>query len=251
MIRVILIDDEEHVRENLRTILKNNFHNVDIVGEGNSVDSSIQIIAEKSPDIVFLDVDLSDGSGFTVLDNMSEINFQIIFVTAFNEYAIKAFQYNAIDYLLKPIDLDLLKIAISKAKKRIGKELITKEEVKELIDNMSRPEIDKRIILKDKDYNYYVRIADIIRCEADDNYTTIYCVDQNKIVVSHPLKKYASLLPESLFFRVHQSNLINLNFIKKVLKEDSGIVVMQDGSKIPIARRRKEAFFEIMDKFIS
>ena len=251
MIRTILIDDEEHVRENLKQILTSNFKNIEIVGEGNSVDSAIQIIKETAPDLVFLDIDLSDGSGFTVLDNINSINFKVIFVTAFNEHAIKAFQYNALDYILKPIDVDLLQVAISKVKDKATKELITRNEVKELIENLSRTESDKKLILKDKEYNYYIRVGDIMRCEADGNYTTIYCTEQDKIVVSYPLKKYVSMLPESLFFRVHQSNLINLAFVKKVLKEDSGIVVMNDGSKIPIARRRKEAFFEALEQSIS
>ena len=251
MIRVVLVDDEDHVRENLRNILKYNFNNLEVVGEGDSVESATKIIKETTPDVVFLDVDLSDGSGFNVLDNIGFLNFHVIFITAFNEYAIKAFRYNALDYLLKPIDIEQLEMAISKIESQDIKKLVTKAEVEELIANLSRPEEDKKLIIKDKNYNYYVRIGDIIRCEADGNYTTIYFSNQDKIVVSHPLKRYASLLPESIFFRVHQSNLINLNHVKKVIKEDSGIVVMADNGRIPIARRRKEAFFESMKILIS
>lgn len=247
MIRAVLVDDEEHCRGNLRAILNSNFNTIDVIGEGNSVGSAVKVINETSPDIVFLDINLSDGSGFNVLDNIESLDFQVIFITAFNEYAIKAFRYNALDYLLKPIDLEQLGTAISKVQVQGKKKLVTKEDVKELMANLSRTEEDKRLIIKDQNYNYYIRIGDIIRCEADGNYTTIYCIDQSKIVISHPLKKYVSLLPEFIFFRVHQSNLINLNRVKKVLKEDGGTVVMQDESKIPIARRRKEGFFKAME----
>ncbi len=251
MIRAVLVDDEDHVRENLRTILNSNFNYIQIVGEGDSVGSATKVIKETSPDVIFLDIDLSDGSGFNVLDNVESLNFHVIFITAFNQYAIKAFRYSALDYLLKPIDIEQLGIAISKIRDLDKNELVTKEEVKELIANLSRTEEDKKLMIKDQNYNYYVRVGDIIRCEADGNYTTIYCANQDKIVVSYPLKKYVTLLPESIFFRVHQSNLINLNQVKKVLKEDGGTVVMTDNGKTPIARRRKEAFFEAMETIIS
>lgn len=251
MISAVIIDDEDHCRDNLRTIINSNFNDIQIVGEGNSVESAIKVITETAPNVVFLDVDLSDGSGFNVLDNIESLNFHVIFITAFNDYAIKAFRYNALDYLLKPIDIGELKNAISKIQAIDNKQLITKEEVKELIVNLSRTEEDKKLIIKDKNYNYYIRVGDIIRCEADGNYTTIYCSNHDKIVVSYPLKKYVSLLPTSIFFRVHQSNLINLNQVKKVLKEDGGLVVMNDNSEVLIARRRKDSFFEAMKNIIS
>ncbi|MFK8039575.1 MAG: LytR/AlgR family response regulator transcription factor [Crocinitomicaceae bacterium] len=251
MISAVIIDDEDHCRENLRTIINSNFNDIQIVGEGNSVESATKVITDTAPNVVFLDVDLSDGSGFNVLDNIESLNFHVIFITAFNDYAIKAFRYNALDYLLKPIDIEELKNAISKIQEVDNKQLITKEEVKELIANLSRTEEDKKLIIKDKNYNYYIRIGDIIRCEADGNYTTIYCENHDKIVVSYPLKKYVSLLPTSIFFRVHQSNLINLNQVKKVLKEDGGLVVMNDESKVLIARRRKDSFFEAMKTIIA
>ncbi len=251
IIKAVLIDDEEHVRVNLRNILNSNFKNIQIVGEGDSVESATKIIKETTPDVVFLDVDLLDGSGFNVLDNIGSLSFHVIFITAFNEHAIKAFRYNALDYLLKPIDVEQLGITISKIQNHDIKKLVTKAEVEELIANLSRPEEDKKLIIKDKNYNYYIRVGDIIRCEADGNYTTIYCSNQDKVVVSYPLKKYVSLLPESIFFRVHQSNLINLNKVKKVLKEDGGIVVMADKSKVLIARRRKETFFEAIKSLVS
>ena len=115
MIKVVLIDDENHIRENLRTILNSNFNNIQIVGEGDSVESAIKIINETAPDLVFLDINLSGGSGFNVLDSIESLDFHVIFITAFNEFAIKAFRYNALDYLLKPIDVEQLKAAISKS----------------------------------------------------------------------------------------------------------------------------------------
>lgn len=251
MIRTVLVDDETHIRENLKTILKTYFNNIQVVGEGDSVDSATNIITAAKPDVVFLDVDLSDGSGFNVLDHIGALDFHVIFITAFNEYAIKAFRYNALDYLLKPIDINQLGKALSKIKNHGQKETVTKKEVKELIANLARKEEDKKLVIKDKNYNYYVRIGNIIRCEADGNYTTINCINQEKIVISYPLKKYASLLPESIFFRVHQSHLINLNHVKKVLKEDGGAVVMTDNFRIPIARRRKDSFLEAMKMTMS
>jgi len=251
MTRAVIIDDEDHARENLRSILKANFDNIEIVGEGNSVDTGVVVIKNKKPELVFLDIDLSDGSGFNVLEKVGETNFHVIFITAFNEYAIKAFRYNALDYILKPIDIELLNQAIAKIEYDKGKEYITRDELKEILNNLINSEEDKKLIIKDKNSTSYVRIGDIIRCEADGSYTIIHLVNGDKVVVSRALKVYSSLLPESMFFRVHQSNLINLRCVKKISKKDGGYVMMEDGTDVPIARRRKEEFLEALENSIS
>ncbi|MBL4862438.1 MAG: response regulator transcription factor, partial [Crocinitomicaceae bacterium] len=196
-------------------------------------------------------IDLSDGSGFNVLEKVGETNFHVIFITAFNEYAIKAFRYNALDYILKPIDIELLNQAIAKIEYDKGKEYITRDELKEILNNLINSEEDKKLIIKDKNSTSYVRIGDIIRCEADGSYTIIHLVNGDKVVVSRALKVYSSLLPESMFFRVHQSNLINLRCVKKISKKDGGYVMMEDGTDVPIARRRKEEFLEALENSIS
>jgi two-component system LytT family response regulator len=251
MIKAVIIDDEEHARENLKAIIRANFQNVDICGEGDSVDSAVEVIQANNPDLIFLDIDLSDGSAFNVLEELGEVKSHVVFVTAFNEYAVKAFRYNALDYILKPINVEEVEQTIAKFEGLAEKDYVTRDELKAIINNLATSEEDKKLIIRDQNSVTYARIGDILRCEADSSYSTIYLVDGSKIVSSRTLKEYADILPETLFFRIHQSNLINLKFVMKYAKEDGGFVVMKDGTNITIARRRKEEFFAALEKAIS
>ncbi len=249
--RAVIIDDEDHVRENLKQIIHTNFNQVHIVGEGHSVVSAVQVIKDKAPDLIFLDIDLSDGSGFNVLEQVQGADFNVIFVTAYNSYAIKAFRYNALDYILKPINIAELGEAINKATDKAQGAPLSSAALNTLIENLGKKEEDRKLVIRNSSAITYVKIKDIVRCEGDGNYTTIYLIDKERVVASRPLKEYVALLPEHIFFRVHQSHLINLHYVKQFTKVDGEFVVMEDDAKIAIARRRKEAFFEQLERVIS
>jgi two-component system LytT family response regulator len=246
-IRAVIIDDEKHMRVNLNKIIETHFKHINIVGEGHSFSSAVEVIKEQQPDLIFLDIDLSDGSGFNVLERLENKSFSVIFITAFNEYALKAFRYNALDYLLKPINVTELKDAIKKVSPTEKNQFVTRDELQSVITNMSRPDELKKLVVKSAAGSVYIQINDIIRCEADGSYTTIYLKNGDKTVASKSLKEYETILPKSTFLRIHQSHLINLNFIQQTINEDGGYVVMSDQTRIAIARRRKALLMEKME----
>ncbi len=248
--RAVIIDDEDHVRENLRKILSSEFKDIEIIGEGNSVKSAVKLILEVNPDLVFLDIDLSDGSGFNVLEKIKNKAIGIIFITAYNNYAIKAFRYNALDYLLKPISTSELKEALDKFKHKNYTSLLSEEYLRITLDNLQKKDEDKKLIVRNSTTVSYINVPDIVRCEADGNYTTIFLTNGKKVVASKPLKEYVNLLPESLFFRIHQSHLIRLELVAKYSNDDGSFIVMSDNTILPIARRRKEAFFSRMEELV-
>jgi two-component system LytT family response regulator len=251
MIRSVIIDDEDHVRANLKSILGSTCSNVDIVGEGFSVASATQVINDKAPELVFLDIDLTDGSGFNVLEQVRNLDLNVIFVTAFNNFAIKAFRYNALDYILKPIDPAELKAAVQKVSTKAKEKYVTNSELANVLENLNKKDEDKKLVIRNSNSISYVKVKEIVRCEADGNYTTIHLKDGKTVIASKPLKTYESLLPEAIFFRTHQSHLINLNYVAQFSKVDGEFVVMEDQTQIAIARRRKEEFFEKLERIIS
>jgi len=188
--------------------------------------------------LVFMDINLSDGSGFSVLEGVENLNFKVIFVTAYDQYAIKAFNYSAIGYVLKPIDLEDLRSAIDRGK--IKSETEESSAIKALLENFSKKEKDRKIAIPERDGITFVNVNEIVRCQSDNNYTEIHLKSGQKILVSKPLKKYEELLPEDIFFRIHQSHLVNLNEVARFLKEEGGYLIMNDGTQLEISRRKKE-----------
>ena len=246
MITAVIIDDEDHARENLHILLSSNHSHVSIVGEADSVDSAVHVIENTKPQLVFLDIELSDGSGFNVLERVNTLDFQVIFVTAFSEFAVLAFRYNALDYLLKPISIDELNEAVSKIQDKVSGGYLTEAELNFLIENMRKKAEDKQLVIRNSDGITYIKVTDIVRCEGDGNYTTLFLAKEKKVVASKPLREYDTILPSTMFFRVHQTHLINLNFIKKFTRND-GAVVLIDNTHIPVARRRKQEFLAKLD----
>lgn len=245
--KVLIVDDEELARNTLKNILENNHKDLKVVGEADSVNTALALIKSETPDLVFLDIDLKDGSGFDVLNSMNEINFKSIFVTAHHEYAIKAIKFSAFDYILKPVSELEIGAAIDKIKKQKLAE-VNNYHMKALISNSDLTSTEgKKIILKTAESIHLVNINDIIRCEADNNYTTFYVNDNHKIVVSKGLKEYEELLSEFGFFRVHQSHLINLKEIKRYNKRDGGYLQLSDGSHIPVSQRKKQKLLELFE----
>jgi two-component system LytT family response regulator len=218
--------------------------NLQIVGEANNVKDGVEKIKTLKPDLVFLDVSMPDGTGFDLLEQVQGQKFDLIFATASDQHAIKAIKYSACDYLLKPIDIDELKIAIDKVlEKKSGSPNM--DNLNFLIQQLKKADDNfQKITLPTGNAYEIVAIKDIIRCEADASYTTFYLLDKRKIMVSFGLKHYEELLPSNEFIRVHHQHLINMNHVVRYLKEDGGYAVMVDGSKIELSRRKKDHFLE-------
>jgi two-component system LytT family response regulator len=236
-IRALIVDDETNNRENLRLALQAYCQEVEVVGEADSALSAMDRIKEVSPDLVFLDIAMPMGSGFDLLESLPKIDFDIIFVTAFDQYAIRAIKFAAVDYLLKPIDALELKKAVDRVQ---SKRLQHRQQgqLETLIHNLQHQE--KKIALPQSDHIEFVAVNTIIRCQGDRNYTHFFLEDGRELLVSRTLKEYVELLNDQSFYRVHQSHLVNLNFVQKYSRRDGGILIFADGAKIPVARARKE-----------
>ncbi|ASB50143.1 LytR/AlgR family response regulator transcription factor [Alkalitalea saponilacus] len=233
-IKTCIIDDELPARDNLKAMLNALCPNIEIVGEAESVLTGLKCIRTHRPQLIFLDVQMTDGTGFDLLNRLEFDNFNLIFLTAHDEYAIKAFRYSAIDYLLKPLDPDDLINSVKKVEKHI--QHINKEKDIQY-DNIAN---GKRIILKTSDNIYIVNIDEIIRCEANCNYTTFFLHGNQKIMVSKTLKEQETILLPHGFFRTHQSHLVNLQQIVRINKSDGNSVVMSDNSHVPVSSRKKD-----------
>jgi len=248
MIKTLIIEDEQKSREMLAAIIQKNCPELQIVGLAENVQEGVRLIKETNPELVFLDISMPDGSGFDLLEQVPDHRFELIFATASDQHAIRAIKYSACDYLLKPIDIDELKVAVDKviSKKKVSPNM---ENLQFLIQHLKRADENfQKITLPTGNAYEIVNIKDIIRCEADGSYTIFYLADKRKLMISAGLKHYEELLPESEFIRVHHHHLINMNHVVRFLKEDGGYAVMSDGSKIEISRRKKEAFMDKLNK---
>ncbi|MCU0345732.1 MAG: LytTR family DNA-binding domain-containing protein [Saprospiraceae bacterium] len=237
--RIAIVDDETPARQSLTTMLTTFRPDCRLVGEANCVSTGIQLLRLAKPDIVLLDINLTDGSAFDLLDAFPNAGFKVVFTTAYDEFSLKAFRYNALDYLLKPILPRDLVASIDRATQRPLAEQSPK--LVNLRNEAPNHQLS-RLALHSADGLVFLRLDHIIRLEADSNYTTFHCSNHERHTVIRPLKEFEELLPETRFFRIHQSHLINFDFVKKVLKKDGGFVVMADGSQLPMARRRKDEF---------
>jgi two-component system LytT family response regulator len=235
----VIIDDIESARKSLKDDLKHYCNQIEIIGEAEGVVSGAKVIKEKKPDIIFLDIQMNDGSGFDLLEILPELDSNVIFTTASDQYAIKAFKFSAIDYLLKPIDPDDLVKAVEKASKESG----GKEKLNILKENFNAP---KKIALNTLEKIHIANIQDILRCESSVNYTMFYFSDNTKVLVTKTLKEYDKMLTPHGFLRPHQSHLINLEFVKEFVKLDGGYIVMKDGSKVPVSTRKRPEVMELL-----
>jgi two-component system LytT family response regulator len=244
MIRAIIVDDEPQFRENLLDIIRIHAKDIEVVAVAGSVAEAVAQIQLLKPQLLFLDVHLTDGLGFEVLEQVNYRDFRIIFTTAHDNYAITAFRFNAIDYILKPVDAELVKEAIDRVRKQPLYSSANDERYKDLLN---KNQFDrKKIALPTLEGITMLNIQDIIRCASDGSYTTFFTVSGRKIVVSRSIKEYDELLSPSNFFRVHQSHLVNLNFVEQFLREDGGTLIMTDGSRIEVSRRRKEQLIQLI-----
>ena len=241
MIKAIIIDDEQHCIDRIDHLLKAYEKNFETVGTYSTVEAGIEGIKKLKPDVLFLDVQIHDKTGFDVLKAFSTYPFEVVFTTAFESYAVQAFKFSAIDYLLKPIDKEDFDEAMHKVKEKLRTKDFS-EKVEHLLNNVNKEDSKKKIGIPTFDGLVFLKVSDIIRCESDVNYTTIFTVDSKKITVSKTLKYFENLLKDCHFFRIHNSHLINLQYIKKYTKGKGGYVTLTDNTTLEVSTRRKEEF---------
>jgi len=247
MLKAIIIEDEFRSRETLRGLIKLYCKNINIIAEADGVQSGLKAIKENKPDVLFLDIQMPDGSGFKLLESLDNLDFDIIFTTAYDQFAIKAIKFSAIDYLLKPIFPDDLVLAVKKAEEK-QEARDAKKNVEVLLENIKKPETEApKIVLSTSERINVVKVKDILRCESDNYYTFFYFTDGKRLLVSKTLKENEELLSDYNFIRPHKSHLINVLYIKSYNKQDGGYILMTDGSQVPVSRRKKEKIIEIIN----
>lgn len=247
-IKAVLIDDEEKARHNLESLLKDYCPQVKVMAMADGVKPGMEAIKEYDPDVVFLDVKMQNETGFDLLEKIEELNFEVIFVTAHDRYAIDAFKFCALDYIMKPINIEELEAAVAKVSNKVNSDQpnISLEILRE---NLHKKDFSqKKIGIPTSEGLLFIKVINIIRCEADGSYTQIYLMDGHKITVSRILKEYEELLKDYNFVRVHQSHLINLEHIKKYISAKGGQVVMINDSIVGVSRNYKERFLNKMSE---
>ena len=244
MLKAIIIDDEQHCVDRISKLLDKHNNNIDLVGICTTVDEAKTTIESELPDVIFLDVHLHEKTGFDLLKQLSNIDFEIIFTTAYDTYAVDAFKFSALDYLLKPIDEDDFYLTIEKIKKKASLKGVSKK-VEVLIHNLEgKNQFLRKIAVSTSEGLTFVEVGNIIRCQSDINYTHLFLKGNSKITVTKTLKHFENLLEQYNFFRIHNSHLINLFFVEKYIKGKGGYVLMSDETHIEVAVRRKDAFLK-------
>ena len=245
-LRTVIIDDEKNAREALLGVLESNYPEINIVGQADGVFSGLQLIEKLQPDLVFLDIKMKDGTGFDLLSRLSDISFSLVFLTAYDEYALKAFRFSATDYLLKPIDPDDLDEALRRVKKKQDNQQLN---IEALLNNLQQKRDDeKKVVLKTAEAIHIIKVAQIISCTASGNYTEFTIHGRKTLLVSKPLKEFDELLTPMNFFRPHQSHLVNLAHIEHVDKKDGYTIIMTNGSQLPVATRKREALLKKLEE---
>ena len=246
MKKVLIIDDENRTRALIAKMIDSFSLDVETIAEGENVQSGIKAIEKHDPDIVFLDIQMPDGTGFDVIRSIENKSFEVIFITAHEEFAIKAIKFSALDYLLKPVDAVELKAALEKAIVTVDGNTRDSKQYEALSSNIQTNE-KRRLVLKTQESVHVVELEQIIRCEADRNYTSFFLLDNKKILVSKTLKEYETLLATHNFLRVQQSHLINIDYVDRYDKKNGGAVVMKDGSEVPLSPAKREVFFKRLE----
>lgn len=252
MIRTLIIDDEIRARETIQAMLEIYCsENVQVVGRAKNVRTGIEAIKEHKPDLVLLDIKMPDGSGFDLLARYGKIDFKVIFITAFEEYAIQAFKFSAIDYLLKPIEPDELIKAIDKVNEllQVSHPNNMDMQFETFLSNMKNHNgEDKKLVLKTTENIHVIPIYEVVSLSSDRNYTRFNFLERPPIIVSKTLKEFENILSEYGFMRVHRSHVINLKYIERFEKADGGYAVMRGGIKIEVSHRKKEDLLTFFDK---
>ena len=247
MLRTLIIDDESHIRDSLTKLLAKFCPDVTVIAQADSVANGLKAINEHHPDLVLLDIQMDDGTGFDLLNSLPSIDFKVIFVTAFDQYALQAFRFSAVDYLLKPVNPEMLVDAVKRAGQLIKEH--HKLQMQALQENLKAIEHqNKKIILKTTENIYLLDLRDLITCESDNNYTFVYTTTSGKILVSKTLKEYEEMLSGFGFYRVHKSFLINLAHIRRFEKQEGGYVILTGDLKVPVASRKRDEMLELLER---
>jgi len=249
MVRVVLVEDVERSLNVLTNILQEYCDGLEIVGVAKNVSEGISVIGGTQPDLVFMDIELQDGTGFDILEGFPDPRFEVIFTTAYDQYAIRAFKFSAVDYLLKPLNIQEVQDAFARYMKRhksAASELAIQRRMDQfsmLLENMQAKtkEIEQLAIPSIDGYEF-IQLSELIWVQASNNYTVFYMLEGRQIISSRNLKEYNELLPISQFYRIHHSHIINIKFVKKYIKGKHAQVVMSDGTILDIAQRRKDGF---------
>jgi two-component system LytT family response regulator len=242
MIRTVLIDDETDSIRVLQKLLETYCPQVEVVGTAEGVETGLAIIQEMRPDLLFLDIEMTRGNAFDLLNQLRPLTFQVIFVTAFDNYAIRAFKYSVVDYLLKPVDIDELVNAISRVAERSKQRNIV-DQMQLFLDNMGTYSLaQQKMAVPTLDGLIFINLKEVVRLEAKSNYTQINLENGEMLMATRTIKDYEDILPETLFCRIHNSHIINLQKIEKYHKGRGGYVVLEDGSEIEVAIRRRQEF---------
>ncbi|MGK0388296.1 MAG: two-component system LytT family response regulator [Maribacter sp.] len=242
--KTIIIDDIKKNREVLLELLTDYCPKVEVIGEAEDATSAYAIIKEKQPDLLLLDVEMPDGTGFDLLDKFDDVSFEVVFVTAHDRYALKAIKFCALDYILKPVDVKEFIQAIHRATEKL-KERNFSANFSHLVQNMKNKNIRQhKIAIPIQEGFIFIEVNDILRCEADGSYTQVMLKSGKNIYATRKIKVFEDLLSDYHFFRVHRSYLINMNYIEKYHKGEGGYVVMSDGTTVDVSRRKKDDFLE-------
>ncbi len=245
MIKSVIIDDEAQARSVVRNLLKDSNHPIEVVGEGDDVASGLQVISDTRPDLVFLDIHLRGGSGFDLLSQLEQVPFEVVFVTAYDQYALKAFQCSAFGYLLKPVRLSELRKVLDKLQEqRRLREQARSERIKVLIESYEDQGKVQKLIVQNMQGFQVLPLNEIMYLQAEGNYTWFKTTEGERLLVSKTLKDYETLLNDFGFYRIHQSYLVNLRYIKRYLKGEGGSVFMTNEDELPVSRRKKAGFLK-------
>ncbi|MCB0430350.1 MAG: response regulator transcription factor [Flavobacteriales bacterium] len=241
--RAIIVEDEQKSADVLKKLVEKYCPEVELAGMATGVQDGVKLIQEIKPELVFLDIEMHDGTGFDLLQKVNAKTFDVIFTTAYIQYAIKAIRFSAMDYILKPIDADDLRDAVRRCLGRKDHS-ISDERFSTLLANLGNESRLKKIVVPEGDGMTFIGLSDIIRCESDGNYTYIILKGGKRIVATKTLGDYEDMLAEENFVRIHRSHLINLEHVSRYIKGEGGYVIMSDGSEVEVSRRKKAEFLE-------
>ena len=250
MIKTVIVEDEKNARIALTQMLKEDCPEVEIIGEAGQVETAISLIEELNPALIFMDIKLGNQNSFEILQAVDLTKLHVIFTTAYENYAVRAFRFSAIDYLLKPINREYLRNAVDKLV-HLNSPDDQSEKVAVLLENLKQEsKTPKKIILSTQEMMRIIELNEIIRCEADVNYTRFYLKDTDQLLISRTLKEFEEELADCNFMRVHKSHLINMDYVTGYDKREGGSVVLADGSRVPLSPRKRELFMQRLKAFL-
>jgi two-component system, LytTR family, response regulator len=246
MMKAIIIDDEKDGVESLEMLLRENCPGVDIIGTATDPQQAAGLILQKRPQVVFLDIHMPGMSGFELLDKMKQVHFHVIFTTAYDHYAVQAFRANAVDYLLKPVIIGELVSAVNKVKNMVMSPQVGNSDIEALLEKIRTRQPVSRLAVSSMNEILYIDYAQISYLEADSNYTNIILRNGKRINSTKTLKEYEGMLDPASFFRVFKTHIINLAHVEKFIKGDGGYIVMNDGTRVPVSREKRQQLLEIL-----